>query len=326
MDTDTDGTIIGSGLMMGGVAGRINAVSATACTNEGEVFFDVNRGGQRAYDNICYGGVIGGNTGAVILSSCENDGYVHGGVNINTSGDGSTGVTWAGGVAGSISGASSISDCINRGPVTNRQYSKINSMNPSSGVTYPGTGGIVGAAVGTSSGHITIANCNLPAGGYAINSRRGAAGGIAAYTDYAEVSGCTVSVNLANQAATVQYEKYDANSFYLGGIVAVANHSTLSGCDMRGNIASSQKKYLGGIVAGAYNSSTVNGCTYKGDIASVTGSGTGYGSVAGFAQKTCTLSNNRFAGTVDGTTMSADTQVTTGSPTLNNNSYDPTLE
>lgn len=317
IDNDTDGTVTGSNLYMGGVIG-FTGNSVSGCSNTGEVWFDVSRGQARSYNNVSYAGVLGGNSGNIIVSDCENDGYVHGGINLT----GSTGVNWTAGIVGYLCGASTLSGCVNRGAVTNRHWYNSTQMNPTSSVSFDGTGGIVGAAVGNSGtgNGITIENCSLPAGGSTLNSKRGATGGIAAYTDYATVTGCTVSVNL-NDCDT-----YTSNGYFLGGIVCVANHTTLSGCHMRGTIDSTQKKYLGGIVGGAYNSSVIDGCTFKGEIASTTASSTGYGTIAGFAQKTCTLSNNRFAGTVDGTSMSADTQVTSGSPTLSNNAYDTTLE
>jgi len=305
VDTDTDGTIIGKNLYLGGVIGVQTTGAISNCTNEGEVNFDVNRGVARAYDGIYYGGVVGYSTAAITVDHCSNSGYVHGGVNIS----GSTGASYVGGIAGYVQKASVVSYCSNTGAVTNRQYNTAKAN--SSSFIVPYVGGIVGGGQGTSDERITIINCGIPSSSLRINGRRGAAGGIVGYLQYGDVSNCTFESHINNQTASGSIPDYNSLAFYIGGICGISSHANISGCTVsNANLSSTNVYYIGGILALGYHGTVIDDCHFLGgSIATSTNvqNDGGIGAITGFVQKSGTdkgtIKNCTFKGTLAGSPM-----------------------
>lgn len=306
VDIDTDGTIIGQNLYMGGVIGVQTAGTISNCTNEGEVHFDVNRGAARAYNGIYYGGVVGYSTAEITVDHCSNSGYVHGGVNIK----GSTGVSYVGGIAGYVQKASVVSFCSNTGAVTNRQRAD-DVMASSSSFAVPYVGGIVGGGQGASDARITISNCSIPSSSLRINGRRGAAGGIVGYLQYGDVSNCTFESHINDQSGSGSIPDYNSYAYYIGGICGLSSYANISGCTVRNaSLKSTNVYYIGGILALGYNGTVIDDCHFLGGSISTSSNvseGGGIGAITGFVQKSGankgTIKNCTFKGTLAGSPM-----------------------
>ena len=330
-DTDTDGTIIGDNLYMGGVIGAQTAETVSYCSNEGEIFFDVFRGEERIYDAIYYGGVIGGSTDAVTIDNCSNaaSGYVHGGIS-KLSTASSDGVSYVGGVAGYVKNASVIQNCTNLGAVTNRQYSTAKASSSSFAVPY--VGGIVGGAQGTSTNRATITGCSVPSTSKYVNSLRGATGGIVGYLQYADINSCSFDTSIYNQTNP----DYNSGAFYIGGICGLSSYGTITSCTADTYLRSGNVYYIGGIAALGYNGTVIDGCHFSGTVHTSDNvkSDGGIGAITGFVQKSGTnkgtIKNCTFKGTLagypmtepgaEGTSVSGTkTGIGIGNGTLDNN-------
>ena len=233
---------------VGGIMGTLasdKTASLSNCTNNGEVFFNNNgKGGTKDTDTGKYtdtysGGIIAKGAG-VTLSECTNNGYVHGGNSIKHN---STSC-YTGGIVAHISGASSISQCTNTAIVYNDQFT-----NTVSNAVAAYSGGIAAYVLGSDSSHITISECEHNTSD--IGPRRGYAGGIVGYANYADISDCTTgNVNMAGSA------------WYLGGIAGWVQNGDITGCTFSGGqIYSTQLQANGGGgIAAKLDSCTVDGC------------------------------------------------------------------
>ena len=242
---DCTSTTACSDLVVGGIIGKM-AESGTVsdCNNvggsdnDGEVALTFS---NAAHTDNYAGGIIGNASGVDLsISECINSGYIHGG---NGSKQNSTAM-YVGGIIAYLSGASSISKCTNTSNVFNDQFT-----NTTTNTVAAYTGGIAAYVLGADASHITISECEHNTSD--LGPRRGYAGGIVGYANYADISDCTTgNVNMAGSA------------WYLGGIAGWVQNGEITGCTFSGGqIYSTQLQANGGGgIAAKLDACTVDGC------------------------------------------------------------------
>ena len=236
-------------LYLSGVVGSVVSaanVEISGCENEGEVYFQAataSKDGEVEYTNNFLGGVLAYSISDVTVSDCQNGGYVHGGnsTKLNTK------TLYVGGVVGYLMGKSSIVSCVNTGKVYNDHSN--NSQDKALSVY---AGGVVAFVEGTAANPIAVTNCSVTTAdkeAVLFGHRRGYAGGIAGYAEYATLTGCTNDRN------------FNGSAYYLGGIAGWVVNSSIVNCDWTGtSMTSSQLQNAGGIVARLGAGSVVDGC------------------------------------------------------------------
>ena len=259
-------------LYLSGVVGAVVSaqdVEISGCRNEGEVYFNAATASSEtvAYTNNFIGGILAHSTSNVAISSCENTGYVHGGntTTLNQK------TLYVGGIVGYLQGVSSVVSCTNSGVIRNAQGN--NSQDKSLSVF---AGGVAGFVEGTQENLISISKCHNTCT-TDINHRRGYAGGIAGYAEYATLSECS---NVTN---------FNSSCYYIGGIVGWLVNATVTNCDWTGtSIVSSQLQSAGGIVAKLGAGSIVDGCdSYLQTLAKG-------GAIAGISEVGSTIKNCHY--------------------------------
>ena len=274
-------------LYISGVVGAVvsnSDVEISGCRNEGEVYFNAatkSASGSVEYTENCVGGILAYSASNVIVSSCENAGYVHGGNSTKLNGK----TLYLGGVVGQLKGNSSIASCTNTGKVYNDHSN--NSQDKALSVY---AGGIAGFVEGTAENAIAVTDCAVTTADKAaelFGHRRGYAGGIVGYAEYATVSGCSVDRN------------FNGSAYYIGGIAGWVVNTTVSDCDWTGtSISSSQinNGAGGGIVARLDAGSVIDGCdSYATTIINTTAGTTNkFGLIAGMSVEGTTIKNCRY--------------------------------
>ena len=282
----------GANLYLGGVVGYTeSAITISGCTNtnKGRIDFNVTKGdgdkeNGRIYDAIYAGGILGYNIkNNVTITGCDNAAYVVGGISDlkNNGAD-----KHFGGIVGYLTGASSVVDCNMTGSVNNQDYNN-ESGNVDNGVT---CGGIVGYAVGSETGNITISGCNVRNGDnyVTVKGLRGRVGGIAGCVKYAQISSChsIVTSNYGHQ--------------YYGGICGDMVASSATGCSAVVEHTSSLNIAAGGLAGRLDGASKLDQCIFRGALAKNGGNDV-FGLLAGNVTATgAEIKNCQYLGTING--------------------------
>lgn len=244
-------------LNIGGVVGRANAATSSVqrVTNAGRVHVDVNKGdGTLAFKNLHEGGIVGRVAEAATVSGCINTAETRcwGG-----KGYCKTRTLFMGGIVGSVlktlsAGASAtISDCHNYGKITSTNY----ASDYPNGAHNQGNciGGIVGLCRGaTVSDRALVTGCthSLTNGQRIGDSNydstyRGYIAGICGYAYNANLTNCTNSAYMKNNAA---------NAERVSGIVGITAACTIDGCVLDADI---ENGVIAGICSAANNAATI---------------------------------------------------------------------
>lgn len=244
------------------------------------------------------GGIIGGATAGATISNCSNSGSVQ----MTNKTSAALGYTiHVGGIAGRLYGGTvEIKHCTNSQRIQENQH----NQNPWTGYEANAVGGIVGS-IGYLSGNTysaLIDDCHNTGSVYAYC---GAGGGIAGYVSNGTITDCTYIA-----------EKGITRSAPGGGIAGVTERSIISSChintDILGNqdaTAATATADAGGVIGEAV-SSVVNGCRYFGTITSPANSG-GIIGKADDASSAGVTTACGFGGTVNGTTITEETDLST---------------
>ena len=282
----------GANLYLGGVVGYTESgitISGCTNTNNGRIDFNVTKGdgdieNGRKYDAIYAGGILGYNIkNNVTITGCDNAAYVVGGISDlkNNVAD-----KHFGGIVGYLTGASSVVDCNMTGSVNNQDYNN-ESGNVDNGVT---CGGIVGYAVGSETGNITISGCNVRNGDnyVTVKGLRGRVGGIAGCVKYAQISSC-------HSIVTSNY----GHQIY-GGICGDMVASSAAGCTAKVEHSSSLNIAAGGLAGRLDGVSSLDKCIFRGALAN-TGGDAVFGLLAGNVTATgAQIKNCQYLGTING--------------------------
>lgn len=244
------------------------------------------------------GGIIGGATAGATISNCSNSGSVQ----MTNKTSAALGYTiHVGGIAGRLyGGAVEIKHCTNSQRIQENQH----NQNPWTGYEANAVGGIVGSIgyLRDNTYSARIDDCHNTGPVYAYC---GAGGGIAGYISNGTITNCTY---IADKGIT--------RSAPGGGIAGVAEKSSISSCDINTGVLANQDATeakatadAGGVIGEAV-SSVVNGCRYFGAITSPANSGgiIGKADAASSAGVTTTCG---FGGTVNGTTITEETNLST---------------
>lgn len=244
-------------LNIGGVVGRANAATSSVqrVTNAGRVHVDVNKGdGTLAFKNLHEGGIVGRVAEAATVSGCINTAETRcwGG-----KGYCKTRTLFMGGIVGSVlktlsAGASAtISDCHNYGKITSTNY----ASDYPNGAHNQGNciGGIVGLCRGAAaSDRALVTGCthSLTNGQRIGDSNydstyRGYIAGICGYAYNANLTNCTNSAYMKNNAA---------NAERVSGIVGMTATCTIDGCVLDADI---ENGVIAGICSAANNAATI---------------------------------------------------------------------
>ncbi len=282
---------------LGGIVGKVKATSTVdvdACSNTANVQFTASATNKASslvvYDYNYLGGIAGYAENAAFKGNCINFGQIKGGDNSQNKNTANT--FWVGGIVGYLTGESSVNSCTHSGIAYNDHWSN-RATGP---LDSPMSGGIAGQIVGTADNHITIQNCSTVSGAN-VTGRRGVVGGIVGAATYAEISSCSVAINLTGGSA-----------YTYGGIVAQTNNTSINGCTYSGStISSSQLKAAeayatggGGIVGRLNAGSSVSDCISN--VSAITNDKgeaiTFFGGIAGASASGSSISGSHYKSTI----------------------------
>lgn len=249
-----------------------------------------------------FGGIIGGATKGAKISDCSSSVYVK--MTAQTSRTNGCAVHF-GGIAGRLYGGNvEIKHCTNSGRQQNNHYNNNIWSNNYSGNVTGGIVGSIGYSAGNTEYSAIIDDCHNTGFVYAY---RGAAGGIAGYLSNATITNCSSTENVTRSAPG-------------GGIAGVVSNCKISSCYVKSNITSadggSACADAGGIIGEAVSSS-VDGCRYYGTIIENSQTITGnrvFGGIIGKADAASSAGVTTtcgFGGTVNGTTITEETDLST---------------
>lgn len=249
-----------------------------------------------------FGGIIGGATKGAKISDCSSSIYVK--MTAQTSRTNGCAVHF-GGIAGRLYGGNvEIKHCTNSGRQQNNHYNNNIWSNNFSGNVTGGIVGSIGYSAGNTEYSATIDDCHNTGSVYAY---RGAAGGIAGYLSNATITNCSSTEDITRSAPG-------------GGIAGVVSNCKVSSCYVKSNITSadggSACADAGGIIGEAVSSS-VDGCRYYGTIFENSQKITGervFGGIIGKADDASsagTTTSCGFGGTINGTTITEETNLST---------------
>ena len=249
-----------------------------------------------------FGGIIGGATKGAKISDCSSSVYVK--MTAQTSKTNGCAVHF-GGIAGRLYGGNvEIKHCTNSGRQQNNHYNNNIWSNNFSGNVTGGIVGSIGYSAGNTEYSAIIDDCHNTGSVYAL---RGAAGGIAGYLSNAKITNCSSTENVTRSAPG-------------GGIAGVVSNCKVSSCYVKSNITSadggSAYADAGGIIGEAVSSS-VDGCRYSGTIIENSKTITGervFGGIIGKADDASSAgvtTNCGFGGTINGTTITEETDLST---------------
>lgn len=289
----TLGTDIAAESFLGGICG---------CADGGTISISgMKSGGTISVDTLAFsksgiGGILGCGTKGATISNCANSSTI--------SAKTSKAVieediysAHIGGIAGRVSGgATEIKHCTNSARVENRHW------NNNLWTSY--LGNMVGAIVGSigyqsdNTFSSVIDDCHNTGIVYAY---RGAAGGIAGYISNTTVTNCSSEGNITRSAPG-------------GGITSIAENCEISSCYVKGDFigkkGGSAIGYAGGIIGDAIGSSA-DDCKYLGTL---TSDAAAFGSIIGKADAASSAgvtTSCGFGGTINGTTISEQTDLST---------------
>ena len=249
-----------------------------------------------------FGGIIGGATKGAKISDCSSSVYVK--MTAQTSKTNGC-VVHFGGIAGRLYGGNvEMKHCTNSGRQQNNHYNNNIWSNNFSGNVTGGIVGSIGYSAGNTEYSAIIDDCHNTGSVYAL---RGAAGGIAGYLSNAKITNCSSTENVTRSAPG-------------GGIAGVVSNCKVSSCYVKSNITSadggSACADAGGIIGEAVSSS-VDGCRYYGTIFENSQKITGervFGGIIGkadVASSAGTTTSCGFGGTINGTTITEETNLST---------------
>lgn len=249
-----------------------------------------------------FGGIIGGATKGAKISDCSSSVYVK--MTAQTSRTNGCAVHF-GGIAGRLYGGNvEIKHCTNSGRQQNNHYNNNIWSKSFSGNVTGGIVGSIGYSAGNTEYSAIIDDCHNTGSVYAY---RGAAGGIAGYLSNATITNCSSTENVTRSAPG-------------GGIAGVVSNCKISSCYVKSNITSadggSACADAGGIIGEAVSSS-VDGCRYYGTIIENSQTITGnrvFGGIIGKADDASSAGVTTtcgFGGTVNGTTITEETDLST---------------
>lgn len=249
-----------------------------------------------------FGGIIGGATKGAKISDCSSSVYVK--MTAQTSKTNGCAVHF-GGIAGRLYGGNvEMKHCTNSGRQQNNHYNNNIWSNNFSGNVTGGIVGSIGYSAGNTEYSAIIDDCHNTGSVYAL---RGAAGGIAGYLSNAKITNCSSTENVTRSAPG-------------GGIAGVVSNCKVSSCYVKSNITSadggSACADAGGIIGEAVSSS-VDGCRYYGTIIENSKTITGervFGGIIGKADDASsagTTADCGFGGTINGTTITEETDLST---------------
>lgn len=289
----TLGTDIAAESFLGGICG---------CADGGTISISgMKSGGTISVDTLAFsksgiGGILGCGTKGATISNCANSSTI--------SAKTSKAVieediysAHIGGIAGRVSGgATEIKHCTNSARVENRHW------NNNLWTSY--LGNMVGAIVGSigyqsdNTFSSVIDDCHNTGIVYAY---RGAAGGIAGYISNTTVTNCSSEGNITRSAPG-------------GGITSIAENCEISSCYVKGDFigkkGGSAIGYAGGIIGDAIGSSA-DDCKYLGTL---TSDAAAFGSIIGKADDASSAgvtTSCGFGGTINGTTITEQTDLST---------------
>lgn len=246
-----------------------------------------------------FGGIIGGATKGAEISDCSSSVYVQ--MTTQTAKKNSYTVHF-GGIAGRLFGGDvTIKNCTNSGRQQNNHF---NNNIWSDNYSGNATGGIAGSINYSNDDNysIVIDNCHNTGSVYAY---RGTVGGIVGYLVQGTVTNCSSEGKITRSAPG-------------GGIVGVAKNCEITSCyvkaSIKGTDGGSCVGDAGGIIGEAVSSS-VDGCRYNGAITDGSNSGKGaFGGIIGKADDASsagTTADCGFGGTINGTTITEETNLST---------------
>ena len=249
-----------------------------------------------------FGGIIGGATKGAKISDCSSSVYVK--MTAQTSKTNGCAVHF-GGIAGRLYGGNvEMKHCTNSGRQQNNHYNNNIWSNNFSGNVTGGIVGSIGYSAGNTEYSAIIDDCHNTGSVYAY---RGAAGGIAGYLSNATIINCSSTEDITRSAPG-------------GGIAGVVSNCKVSSCYVKSNITSadggSACADAGGIIGEAVSSS-VDGCRYYGTIIENSKTITGervFGGIIGKADAASsagTTTSCGFGGTINGTTITKETDLST---------------
>lgn len=289
----TLGTDIAAESFLGGICG---------CADGGTISISgMKSGGTISVDTLAFsksgiGGILGCGTKGATISNCANSSTI--------SAKTSKAVieediysAHIGGIAGRVSGgATEIKHCTNSARVENRHW------NNNLWTSY--LGNMVGAIVGSigyqsdNTFSSVIDDCHNTGIVYAY---RGAAGGIAGYISNTTVTNCSSEGNITRSAPG-------------GGITSIAENCEISSCYVKGDFigkkGGSAIGYAGGIIGDAIGSSA-DDCKYLGTLTSDAAAFGGIIGKADDASSAGVTTNCGFGGTINGTTITEETDLST---------------
>lgn len=286
-------TDIAAESFLGGICG---------CADGGTISISgMKSGGTISVDTLAFsksgiGGILGCGTKGATISNCANSSTI--------SAKTSKAVieediysAHIGGIAGRVSGgATEIKHCTNSARVENRHW------NNNLWTSY--LGNMVGAIVGSigyqsdNTFSSVIDDCHNTGIVYAY---RGAAGGIAGYISNTTVTNCSSEGNITRSAPG-------------GGITSIAENCEISSCYVKGDFigkkGGSAIGYAGGIIGDAIGSSA-DDCKYLGTLTSDAAAFGGIIGKADDASSAGVTTNCGFGGTINGTTITEETDLST---------------
>lgn len=272
------------------------------CADGGTISISgMKSGGTISVDTLAFsksgiGGILGCGTKGATISNCANSSTI--------SAKTSKAVieediysAHIGGIAGRVSGgATEIKHCTNSARVENRHW------NNNLWTSY--LGNMVGAIVGSigyqsdNTFSSVIDDCHNTGIVYAY---RGAAGGIAGYISNTTVTNCSSEGNITRSAPG-------------GGITSIAENCEISSCYVKGDFigkkGGSAIGYAGGIIGDAIGSSA-DDCKYLGTLTSDAAAFGGIIGKADDASSAGVTTNCGFGGTINGTTITEETDLST---------------
>lgn len=296
---------------IGGVAGLVEN-SVTTATNNGQVLFQSLTSDATLHYWTCLGGIAGHvlKNKDVTLDGCINNGFVGYDCSVKGNGRAST----LGGIVGlANAGLHTIKNCTNNGYIFNNNFNNNHKANINSGGS-AFAGCIVGFASGKDANNrMVITNCTsnpgsfteadknglhlAPTAGANLYARRGMNAGVAGYAQYTNITECTTNISLLQ-----------GQQGYVGGIVGWVKTCTISKNKVEGTISTTDSTTLGtgGILGVDAAASVIEENIVNATITSnkTTPTGVLVGLVTN--NNTCTLKNNKVAGTLSGAAITLD--------------------
>ncbi len=301
----------------GGVTGSV-AVGGVVGASTGDVTYAKNTNTvtfEASYlmVNGCIGGVVGlSSANSVNIANCENSGHV-----TRTGGNVKNSKNALGGIIGLVNKtASTVKDCANTGfvdMVAQNNATTFNAMETKSSLC----GGVIGSAIGADAENVVkIQNCTSDGFMY---SKRGFTGGIVCYAKYAQIEGCTSTMDSSRSANGGKKNNIAGHN---AGIAVNIVLTKIDNCSCTANLygtsTSTTNPGLGGIVSNMDGASSITNS--KADVVlECTADGAVFGGIAAYTAAGATISDCKFKGTVNSNALTADNVCGDSNATCTNN-------